>query len=304
MGFKFGDFVKYELVRKKIKAIDLAEAINKSPAYITKLQKQNFIPEHNVLKIIAKKFEISYEFLLYQIGIIDEYALLHINAFTTLKGYLSEVMNINDMSVDKIEKLMKYMKDNKEKLDKELDDKLILEVKNTLGESFVFPKYEDPYAPDSFYGFKKINNLKIATGEIEKHVSNIKELPVYKDFDDNGNDKIISKVKVDLNFIKADVNFNNEIVWYKPFVDKDYYYLIEKNAYNNGDKILFKQNDDMFIGKYTVNMSNTTMNSVIISNIVNVHSEKEKDTPIFFMNNDIPDNLRIIGRIISEFKSL
>ena len=103
MSFKFSEFLKHELSKKTIRANELAKLIDKVPSYVTKLQKEDIIPNYKDLKIIAKAFGINYEFLLFQIGIIDTNTLTHINAFGSLRSYLAEIMNLTDMTNEKFE---------------------------------------------------------------------------------------------------------------------------------------------------------------------------------------------------------
>jgi len=102
MGFNLSEFIRLEMTKKNIKAVDLADALNKSPSYISKMLKNNIIPDYEDLKIIAKTLDINYPFLLFQIGILDEADLKHIIACNTLKEYLGELLKVNDMEEEKV----------------------------------------------------------------------------------------------------------------------------------------------------------------------------------------------------------
>ena len=77
MSFNLSEFIRMEMAKKNIKAVDLADALNKSPSYISKMLKNNIIPDYEDLKVIAKILDINYSFLLFQIGILD-LSLIHI----------------------------------------------------------------------------------------------------------------------------------------------------------------------------------------------------------------------------------
>lgn len=302
MGFNFGDFLKYELGKKKVKAIDLAKAIGKSPAYITKIQKENIIPDYETLRIFSEKLEIDYEFLLFQIGIIDENTLLHINAFNNLKGYLAEIVNLNEMTSEKIETFTNLMKEYKHKLEMQLDSTLINEVKNYLGKNFIFPKFENPYKQDSYYGFKQIKNLKITTGEKEKFSSKFIKIPVFTDFNNKDNKGPIKYLSTDISNLKDKIDFDEDVVWYTPLEDSKHFYLVKLNAYSNKDKIIFKYNGTIYEGIF--NIKTYDNNTIGISNIKNTKNLEQDDSLILFPENNPPKNFEIIGKILSEFNIL
>lgn len=297
MGFNFGKFLEHELVMKNIKGVELARVLDKSPAYITKMQKQNIIPDYDDLKKIADKLGISYEFLLFQIGVIEDSTLQHINFFTNIKSYLAETINNNNFTLEKGKRLMEYIIEHNEVLEMAITEEEVIKLKNFLGDEFIFPKFQNPYTEDSYSGFKKQKDINIRTGENEKHLRNYRKVPVFEDFNEDGTEIQIDKIGFDLDMKKEEINFNGNIVWYKPKNQYTYYYLVEKDFIKNGNKILFKKTTEMYIGFYTSNNS-----TVIISNIQNAVTKESVDTPIIYTDVNIPEDIRIIGKIISEYR--
>lgn len=59
MSFNLSEFIRMEMAKKNIKAVDLADALNKSPSYISKMLKNNIIPDYEDLKVIAKILDIN-----------------------------------------------------------------------------------------------------------------------------------------------------------------------------------------------------------------------------------------------------
>lgn len=305
MNFSFSEFLKHELGKKVLKASELAEIMNRAPSYITKLKNQNIIPDYKDLRVIAEQFEIGYEFLLFQIGIIDENTLLHINAFSTLKSYLSEIMNINNMTQEKLSVFFQYMNNNIEKLDQELTDEMLLEVTNTLGNTFILPTYKNPYSKDYYPGFKKLPNIKLAVPEKKYDNKQLKNLPVYTDFNNSEENKVITEVAVDLKTLeKKALNIENEFIWYSPSISIKDLYLVEKGQYKNTDKIIYKKKDTIYIGKYNVKSSDNQVNSIVITDILKPSNNEVIEIPEFFLENQIPEDLIIIGRVLSVLKEV
>ena len=54
MSFNLSEFIRMEMAKKNIKAVDLADALNKSPSYISKMLKNNIIPDYEDLKISSQ----------------------------------------------------------------------------------------------------------------------------------------------------------------------------------------------------------------------------------------------------------
>lgn len=300
MTFKFSDFLKHELSKKTIKASELAKLIDKVPSYVTKLQKEDIIPNYKDLRIIAKAFGINYEFLLYQIGIIDTSTLTHINAFGSLKSYLAEIMNLTDMNAEKLEVFNEFMKNNINRLNDELTDELIIETMNSLGDNFVYPNYNNPYTEDAYKGFKKIPNVSFST--VKENQSNVQSrmLPVYQDFYEDKESEPISQVPITLKVLNSKANdIANEIFWYSPTntISNDLY-LIEKVSLNNNDKILYKSKDGIFTGIYTI-----AGDSIIISNIYDTKKGTPIEGPPIVISSGDKSTVYIIGKIISVFKT-
>ena len=300
MTFKFSDFLKHELSKKTIKASELAKLIDKVPSYVTKLQKEDIIPNYKDLRIIAKAFGINYEFLLYQIGIIDTSTLTHINAFGSLKSYLAEIMNLTDMNAEKLEVFNEFMKNNINRLNDELTDELIVETMNSLGDNFVYPNYNNPYTEDAYKGFKKIPNVSFST--VKENQSNVQSriLPVYQDFYEDKESEPISQVPITLKVLNSKANdISNEIFWYSPTntISNDLY-LIEKVSLNNNDKILYKSKDGIFTGIYTI-----AGDSIIISNIYDTKKGTPIEGPPIVISSGDKSTVYIIGKIISVFKT-
>ena len=300
MTFKFSDFLKHELSKKTIKASDLAKLIDKVPSYVTKLQKEDIIPNYKDLRIIAKAFGINYEFLLYQIGIIDTSTLTHINAFGSLKSYLAEIMNLTDMNAEKLEVFNEFTKNNINRLNDELTDELIVETMNSLGDNFVYPNYNNPYTEDAYKGFKKIPNVSFST--VKENQSNVQSrmLPVYQDFYEDKESEPISQVPITLKVLNSKANdISNEIFWYSPTntISNDLY-LIEKVSLNNNDKILYKSKDGIFTGIYTI-----AGDSIIISNIYDTKKGTPIEGPPIVISSGDKSTVYIIGKIISVFKT-
>ena len=300
MTFKFSDFLKHELSKKTIKASELAKLIDKVPSYVTKLQKEDIIPNYKDLRIIAKAFGINYEFLLYQIGIIDTSTLTHINAFGSLKSYLAEIMNLTDMNAEKLEVFNEFTKNNISRLNDELTDELIVETMNSLGDNFVYPNYNNPYTEDAYKGFKKIPNVSFST--VKENQSNVQSriLPVYQDFYEDKESEPISQVPITLKVLNSKANdISNEIFWYSPTntISNDLY-LIEKVSLNNNDKILYKSKDGIFTGIYTI-----AGDSIIISNIYDTKKGSPIEGPPIVISSGDKSTVYIIGKIISVFKT-
>ena len=300
MTFKFSDFLKHELSKKTIKASELAKLIDKVPSYVTKLQKEDIIPNYKDLRIIAKAFGINYEFLLYQIGIIDTSTLTHINAFGSLKSYLAEIMNLTDMNAEKLEVFNEFTKNNINRLNDELTDELIVETMNSLGDNFVYPNYNNPYTEDAYKGFKKIPNVSFST--VKENQSNVQSrmLPVYQDFYEDIESEPISQVPITLKVLNSKANdISNEIFWYSPTntISNDLY-LIEKVSLNNNDKILYKSKDGIFTGIYTI-----AGDSIIISNIYDTKKGTLIEGPPIVISSGDKSTVYIIGKIISVFKT-
>ena len=300
MTFKFSDFLKHELSKKTIKASELAKLIDKVPSYVTKLQKEDIIPNYKDLRIIAKAFGINYEFLLYQIGIIDTSTLTHINAFGSLKSYLAEIMNLTDMNAEKLEVFNEFTKNNINRLNDELTDELIVETMNSLGDNFVYPNYNNPYTEDAYKGFKKIPNVSFST--VKENQSNVQSrmLPVYQDFYEDKESEPISQVPITLKVLNSKANdIANEIFWYSPTntISNDLY-LIEKVSLNNNDKILYKSKDGIFTGIYTI-----AGDSIIISNIYDTKKGTPIEGPPIVISSGDKSTVYIIGKIISVFKT-
>jgi len=300
MTFKFSDFLKHELSKKTIKASELAKLIDKVPSYVTKLQKEDIIPNYKDLRIIAKAFGINYEFLLYQIGIIDTSTLTHINAFGSLKSYLAEIMNLTDMNAEKLEVFNEFTKNNINRLNDELTDELIVETMNSLGDNFVYPNYNNPYTEDAYKGFKKIPNVSFST--VKENQSNVQSrmLPVYQDFYEDKESEPISQVPITLKVLNSKANdISNEIFWYSPTntISNDLY-LIEKVSLNNNDKILYKSKDGIFTGIYTI-----AGDSIIISNIYDTKKGTPIEGPPIVISSGDKSTVYIIGKIISVFKT-
>ncbi len=300
MTFKFSDFLKHELSKKTIKASELAKLIDKVPSYVTKLQKEDIIPNYKDLRIIAKAFGINYEFLLYQIGIIDTSTLTHINAFGSLKSYLAEIMNLTDMNAEKLEVFNEFTKNNINRLNDELTDELIVETMNSLGDNFVYPNYNNPYTEDAYKGFKKIPNVSFST--VKEDQSNVQSrmLPVYQDFYEDKESEPISQVPITLKVLNSKANdIANEIFWYSPTntISNDLY-LIEKVSLNNNDKILYKSKDGIFTGIYTI-----AGDSIIISNIYDTKKGTPIEGPPIVISSGDKSTVYIIGKIISVFKT-
>ena len=301
MTFKFSEFLKHELSKKTIKASELAKLIDKVPSYVTKLQKEDIIPNYKDLRIIAKAFGIKYEFLLYQIGIIDTSTLTHISAFGSLKSYLAEIMNLTDMTIDKLEIFNEFMQNNIDKLNNELTDELIVETMNSLGDSFVYPYYNNPYTEDAYEGLKKIPNVSFST--IKQDQSNVQSrmLPVYHDFNEDRKSEPVSQFPITLKVLNNKAgDISNEIFWYSPTKTvSSNLYLIEKIPLNNNDKILYKSKEGIFTGIYTI-----AGDSIIISNIYDTVKDTSLNVPpIVFTSEDDESTVFVIGKIISVLKS-
>jgi len=300
MSFKFSEFLKHELSKKTIRANELAKLIDKVPSYVTKLQKEDIIPNYKDLRIISKAFGVNYEFLLFQIGIIDTSTLTHINAFGSLKSYLAEIMNLTDMNAEKLEVFNEFMKNNINRLNDELTDELIIETMNSLGDNFVYPNYNNPYTEDAYKGFKKIPNVSFST--VKENQSNVQSrmLPVYQDFYEDKESEPISQVPITLKVLNSKANdIANEIFWYSPTntISNDLY-LIEKVSLNNNDKILYKSKDGIFTGIYTI-----AGDSIIISNIYDTKKGTPIEGPPIVISSGDKSTVYIIGKIISVFKT-
>ncbi|MBB6215074.1 transcriptional regulator with XRE-family HTH domain [Anaerosolibacter carboniphilus] len=303
MSFKFSEFLKHELGKKVLKANELAKLMNRAPSYITKLQKEDIIPDYKDLKVIAEQFGIGYEFLLFQIGIIDVNTLLHINAFGNLKSYLSEIINLTNMTPEKIDIINTYMKENTDKLDFELTDDLIVETMKTLGDEFVFPSYKNPYGADSFRDFKKLPKIKIATGETSQVENQLKQLPVYSDFNVDGGVNVMTEIAIDIRTLKNKAtNLESEFFWYSPYSSIRDLYLVEKVHCKDGDRVIYKKKDTIYTGKYNVKTTDDKINSVVFTDIIAPHKDEPVAVPEFFLENNIPADMLIIGKVLSVFK--
>lgn len=290
MSFNLSEFIRMEMAKKNIKAVDLADALNKSPSYISKMLKNNIIPDYEDLKVIAKILDINYSFLLFQIGILDEADLKHIIACNTLKEYLGELLKVNDMEEEKVNAFINFLVTNKENLGDNLTDELLNNVKDALGENFIYPDYATPYTEDSYYGFKKIRNLRLATGEYVR--SKFRKLPLYTALN---NGPITGRdMGFDFSLLKEEIEPDTEVVWFKP-EDKEYCYLVNIGQYKDKDKILFERGDAIYVGKY--NYQEKTM---VLTDIMNAVSREEDDTPIVLTDTK---SIRIIGKVLFEFKA-
>ena len=298
MSFKFSEFLKHELSKKTLRANELAKLIDKVPSYVTKLQKEDIIPNYKDLKIIAKAFGINYEFLLFQIGIIDTNTLTHINAFGSLRSYLAEIMNLTDMTNEKFEIYSDFIQKNIDKLNDKLTDELIGETMDFLGNDFIFPNYNNPYTEDAYEGLKEIPNVKFST--VQNNQSNVqsKMLPVYSNFEYNEKNEPISQFPITLSVLSSKAaDIANDFFWYSPTITvSSDLYLIEKVSLNNGDKILYKSKDDIFTGIYT-----SAGDSIIISNIYDTNKGTSIDGPPIVITDK--SEVFIIGKVISILKS-
>lgn len=301
MDFNFSDFLKHELSKKILKANELAKLIDKVPSYITKIQKENIIPNYKDLKIIARAFGISYEFLLFQIGIIDTNTLIHINAFGSLKSYLAEIFNLTDMTKEKRKIFNDFIDKNEDKLNDELTDELMIETMDFLGNDFIFPNYKNPYTEHTYPGYKKIP--KVTFPSVQGNQSNVqsKMLPVYYDLNENGDTDPISQFPTTQNVLATKAtDIGNEIFWYSPTknISNDLY-LIEKVSVNNGDRLLYKNRDKIYTGIYS-----STPDSIIITNIFDTQQNTSIDgPPVIISTNDRSTNMFIIGKVLSVFKT-
>lgn len=303
MSFDFSEFLKHELDKKVLKANELAKIMNRAPSYITKLKTEDIIPDYKDLRVIAEQFGMGYEFLLFQIGIIDEQTLLHINAFGTLKSYFSEVINLTYMTKEKLETITNFMKENIDKLESELTDEFIVETVRTLGDDFIFPSYKNPYGPGSFTGLKKLPKIKIATGETSKIENQSKKLPVYSDFNADGGVNVMTEIAIDMRTLKNKAtNIENEFFWYSPYSSIRALYLIEKVHCKDGDRVLYKKKDTVYIGKYNIKTTDEKINSVVITDIIAPHKDEPIAIPEFFLESNIPSDILIIGKVLSTFK--
>lgn len=301
MDFNFSDFLKHELSKKILKANELAKLMDKVPSYITKIQKENIIPNYKDLKIIAKAFGVSYEFLLFQIGIIDTNTLIHINAFGSLKSYLSEIFNLTDMTKERRKVFIDFIDKNEDKLNDELTDELIIETMDFLGNDFVFPNYKNPYTEHAYPGFKKIPKVIFPSAKGTESNVQSKMLPVYYELNETGNSEPISQFPITLSVLSNKASdIGNEIFWYSPTktISTDLY-LIEKVSLNNGDKLLYKNKDKIYTGIYSA-----TSDSIIITNIFDTQQNISVDgPPIILSVNDNNSNIFIIGKVLSVFKA-
>lgn len=300
MTFEFKEYLKYQLSKKTIRAKDLADAIGKVPSYITKMQKGEISPNHKDLRILANMFGVEYEFLLFQIGYIDAHTLTHIKAFTSLRSYLAEIMNLNSMTIDKYDVYDKFIKNNFERLDNELTDELIVEVINALGDDFVYPSYKNPYSEDCYPKFRKIPSAKFATSTSNITSSESQLLPVYNDFSRENAISPISNFPITLDTIRSKATDpDNEFFWYSPTKTiSENLYLIEKSDVDNGDKILYKDNGTIFTGRYLV-----TQDLIIISNSFDTHNNKSIDAPPLTIPLESKTNIYIIGKVISTLRT-
>jgi hypothetical protein len=168
---------------------------------------------------------------------------------------------------------------NKENLGDNLTDELLNNVKDALGENFIYPDYATPYTEDSYYGFKKIRNLRLATGEYVR--SKFRKLPLYTAL--NSGPITGRDMGFDFSLLKEEIEPDSEVVWFKPD-DKEYCYLVNLGQYKDKDKILFERGDAIYVGKY--NYQEKTM---VLTDIMNAVSREEDDTPIgFVIDNQFP----------------
>lgn len=300
MSFKFSEFLKHELSKKTIRANELAKLIDKVPSYITKLQKEDIIPNYKDLRIISKAFGVNYEFLLFQIGIIDTKTLTHINAFGSLKSYLAEIMNLTDMTKDKLDIFNDFINQNIDKLNDELSDELMIETLDFLGDSFQFPNYNNPYSNDAYEGYKKIPNVAFSNLKHNKSDVESKMLPVYHEFKEDKKSESISQFPITLGMLNSKASdITNDFFWYSPMptVSKDLY-LIEKITPKEGDKVLYKDKNNIYTGMYS-----STSDSIIISNIYDTQKDiLVEGPPLIVPNKEILD-IFIIGKVISALRA-
>ena len=300
MSFKFSEFLKHELSKKTIRANELAKLIDKVPSYVTKLQKEDIIPNYKDLRIISKAFGVNYEFLLFQIGIIDTKTLTHINAFGSLKSYLAEIMNLTDMTQDKLDKFNEFVSLNIDKLNDELSDDLMSETLDFLGDDFQFPHYNNPYSNDPYQGFRKIPNVTFSNLKQNKSDVESKMLPVYHDFKEDEKSESISQFPITLSMLTSKASdITNDFFWYStmPTVSKDLY-LIEKIAPNEGDQVLYKDKSTIYTGMYS-----STSDSIIISNIYDTEKDMLVEGPPLIVSNKENLDIFIIGKVISTLKA-
>lgn len=290
MSFDLSEFIRMELTKQNIKAVDLANALNKTPSYISKMLKNNIVPDYEDLKIIAKKLNINYPFLLFQIGILDEADIKHIIACNTLKGYLGELLKVNSMDEKRTDIFINFLESNKDSMENNLTDELLNKVRDTLGEEFIFPDYINPYTKDSYYGFKKLRNLRLASGEYVR--SQFKKLPLYTSIDNLG-EVTEKEMGFDFTLLKEEIAADSEVVWFKPD-DKEYCYLINIGQYEDKEKILFKRGGELYIGKY--NYKEKTM---VLTDILNTVTREEESTPIISTDTS---SVKIFGKVLFEFK--
>lgn len=300
MSFKFSEFLKHELSKKTIRAKDLAKLIDKVPSYITKLQKEDIVPNYKDLRVISKAFGVNYEFLLFQIGIIDTNTLTHINAFGSLKSYLAEIMNLTDMTEDKWKIFNEFVSINIDKLNDELSDELMSETLDFLGDDFQFPNYNNPYSDDPYKGFKKIPNVTFSKLKQSKSDVESKMLPVYHEFQENQKSEPISKFPITVSMLTSKASdITNDFFWYSPMltVSKDLY-LIEKITPTEGDKVLYKDKSHIYTGVYS-----STSESIVISNIYDTKKDKLVEGPPLIVSNKENLDIFIIGKVISTLKA-
>lgn len=290
MSFDLSEFIRMELAKQNIKAVDLANALDKTPSYISKMLKNNIIPDYKDLKIIAQKLNINYPFLLFQIGILDEADIKHIIACNTLKGYLGELLKVNSMDEKRTDIFINFLESNKDSMENNLTDELLNKVRDTLGEEFIFPDYINPYTKDSYYGFKKLRNLRLASGEYVR--SRFKKLPLYTSIDNLG-EVTEKEMGFDFTLLKEEIARDSEVVWLKPD-DMEYCYLINIGQYEDKEKILFKKGGDLYIGKY--NYQEKTM---VLTDILNAVTREEEGAPIISTDTS---SVKIFGKVLFEFK--
>ena len=194
------------------------------------------------------------------------------------------------MDEKKADDFINFLETNRDSMEENLTDELINKVKDTLGEKFIFPDYVNPYTRDSYYGFKKLRNLRLATGEYVRN--QFRMLPLYTSIDNLG--EVTEKdMGFDFSLLKEEIATDSEVVWLKPD-DKEYCYLINIGQHEDKEKIIFERGDGLYIGKY--NYQEETM---VLTDILNAVTREEEGTPIISTNTS---SIKVIGKVLFEFK--
>jgi len=303
MEFDFQKFIDFELRRKNMKAIEFANSIGVTSAYVSKMRKEKVTPSAGMLKRMAEKLGIDYNFLLYQFDILDESTLLHINAFATLKSYLSEIMNINHMGSEQIEILLNFMKEKESQLEEVFNEKHFEEIKLMLGKNFDLPRYKNPYGKDSYAGYKKMDILYLADKSTTSSKGSVLKYPVTSFFNV---DMDLSYFGFDYSIDAKNLDKETEKFWYKPIEKFKLLYLVETNTdkdYKDKDMILFKNRNEVFIGTYN-DASEIYPNDIFVITDVfkyerSGYGEKiMNQSPIIFYKSNVPEGIQLIGKII------